>query len=257
MKPKQSFIIWFSQRTGSSVLCKALEDTGIAGRPNEWLHEYETYDLLTKYSVTDYASLQAKLWEVGSTPNGVFGLKVSMSEPHHTTMTEHFRKFPDCPQGAIPRARIWEHAFPNCKHIFMTRRNRARLAVSWWKAIKSGEFQRPVGTARGENLKSDEFVFDAIRQLLLEVDMREAGIQEFFSEAGIVPLTLVYEDFVAEYELTIRRILNFLDIPGRDKVVIPQLYFEKLANDLSEEWVHRFRRELQADWQYWGWGCND
>ncbi len=257
MEPKLSYIIWFSQRTGSTVLCKALEDTGIAGRPDEWLHEYETYDLLTKYEAADYASLQAKLWEAGSTPNGVFGLKLSMCEPHNTRMTEHFRKFPGCPQSDIPRARIWEHAFPNCRHIFMTRRNKVRLAVSWWKAIKSGEFHRPVDTAGVESLGSDEYVFDAIRHLVLDADMREAGIQEFFIEAGIVPLTIVYEDFVAEYEMTIRRVLDFLEIPGRETVVIPPLYYEKLADELSEEWVQRFRRELQADWQYRGWGWTE
>ena len=38
MKPRLSYTIWFSQRTGSTVLCKALESTGIAGKPNEWLY---------------------------------------------------------------------------------------------------------------------------------------------------------------------------------------------------------------------------
>ena len=132
-----------------------------------------------------------------------------------------------------------------------------RLAVSWWKAIKSGEFHRPVDTAGVESLGSDEYVFDAIRHLVLDADMREAGIQEFFIEAGIVPLTIVYEDFVAEYEMTIRRVLDFLEIPGRETVVIPPLYYEKLADELSEEWVQRFRRELQADWQYRGWGWTE
>gem|GEM_PF-4288901 len=29
MKPRSSYTIWFSQRTGSTLLCKALESTGI------------------------------------------------------------------------------------------------------------------------------------------------------------------------------------------------------------------------------------
>lgn len=235
-------------------MCKALEDTGIAGIPTEWLLDDGTGDLLARYNVGDYASLQAKLWEIGSTPNGVFGLKTAMYEPHNTRMTEQFQEFPGCPRGDIPRARIWEHAFPNCRHIFMTRRNKVRLAVSWWKAIRSGEFHRLAGAAHSKDLSSDEYSFDAIRHLVLDAVMREAGLQEFFGEAGIAPLTIVYEDFVADYEATVRRVLDFLEIPGRETVSIPPLYYEKLADELSEQWVQRFRRELQADWQFWGWG---
>ena len=64
MKPKQSYIIWFSQRTGSSILCKALEDTGIAGRPSEWLHEHETNNLLAKLAMQSVgaAMLPAVRW---------------------------------------------------------------------------------------------------------------------------------------------------------------------------------------------------
>lgn len=36
MEPKLSYTIWFTQRTGSTLLCQALEGTGIAGVPNEW-----------------------------------------------------------------------------------------------------------------------------------------------------------------------------------------------------------------------------
>ena len=90
MKPTKSYIIWTSQRTGSTVLCKLLEGTGIAGRPDEWLHEYETYDLLAKYGLPDPPSLQQKLWELGTTPNGVFGLKVGVCEPHTSRMTDYW-----------------------------------------------------------------------------------------------------------------------------------------------------------------------
>lgn len=49
MKPGRSYIVWFSQRTGSTLLSKALEDTGIAGRPREWLPHEEPYDLMQAF----------------------------------------------------------------------------------------------------------------------------------------------------------------------------------------------------------------
>jgi trehalose 2-sulfotransferase len=78
MCPTLSYIIWFSQRTGSTLLCKALESTGIAGRPNEWLHDPETFNLCKTYKVNTAEALQQTLWEVGTTPNGVCGLKLGM-----------------------------------------------------------------------------------------------------------------------------------------------------------------------------------
>ncbi|WP_371263809.1 Stf0 family sulfotransferase [Paenibacillus sp. UNC496MF] len=36
MKPKQSYAIWFAQRTGSTLLHRALASTGMAGDPGEW-----------------------------------------------------------------------------------------------------------------------------------------------------------------------------------------------------------------------------
>ena len=98
MKPILSYTIWFSQRTGSTLLCKALEAARVAGNHTE---------------------LQRRLWEIGSTPNGAFGLKHSFHEPDFSQLFELF------------------HMFPNHRHIFMTRGNKIRLAASCWKAIQS------------------------------------------------------------------------------------------------------------------------
>ncbi|WP_019506605.1 Stf0 family sulfotransferase [Pleurocapsa sp. PCC 7319] len=51
MKPKLSYTIWFSQRTGSTLLCRALQSTGLAGKPSEWLN---ASDLLGKYQLDNY-----------------------------------------------------------------------------------------------------------------------------------------------------------------------------------------------------------
>jgi LPS sulfotransferase NodH len=82
--------------------------------------------------------------------------------------------------------------------------------------------------------------------------MREAGIQEFFSEGGIVPLNIFYEDFVQQYEQTLRTVLRFLDLDDRS-ITIPEPGLERTADDVSEEWVQRFRKERQEGWPNQGW----
>lgn len=247
MKPKLSYTIWFTQRTGSTLLCKALAGTGIAGNPEEWLLK-----LFERPHINDNAGEQEQLWKWGSTSNGIFGLKYGFSEPHFSKLLEAFRAFPGCPQEERNRVRIWEHAFPNHRHIFMTRRNKVRLAVSWWKAIQTQEWHRLAGTSSKAVDPIHAYSFDAINHLYNECAMREAGIQEFFSEGAIVPLTIVYEDFIQEYEKTVRTVLNFLELDtiGAE---IPPPHFVPTADNISEEWVQRFRQERQEGWDNRGW----
>ena len=247
MKPVLSYTIWFTQRTGSSLLCKSLEETGIAGKPNEWLLRF-----LERLPSNNVADGQEQLWKLGSTANGIFGLKYSFHEPHFSQLLETFRHFPDCPKQERNRAAIWEHAFPNHRHVFMTRRNKVRLAVSWWKAIQTRDWHRLSGVSSKPVDLSAAYSFEAINHLYAECSMREAGIQEFFSEAAIAPLTIVYEDFIQEYEKTVRKILEFLDLDTiNTKISSP--YFAQTADDLSEEWVQRFREERQQGWEQRGW----
>ena len=247
MKPKLSYTIWFSQRTGSTLLCRALQSTGIAGKPSEWL---STANLLDKYRLDCYTQLQQRLWQLGSTSNGVFGVKTGACEPYFSKIINIFKRFPNC-NPRSNRIEIWDNAFPNSKHIYLTRRNKVRLAVSWWKAIQTQEWHRKQGQQPIPVDLKDKYSYDAIAHLFAECSMREAAIQEFFSEGSIVPLTIVYEDFVLNYEATIESIIEYLELPSANiSLASPPL--QQLADDVSEEWVHRFRKERQIGWtNFW------
>ncbi len=127
-----------------------------------------------------------------------------------------------------------------------------RLAVSWWKAIQTQEWHRKSGSHGQSKDLIDAYSFDAINHLYNESSMREAGIQEFFGEGGIVPLTVVYEDFIQEYKGTVRRILEYLELDSTSAAIAPP-HYERLADDLTEVWVERFRQERQRGWTNRGW----
>lgn len=182
MKPKLSYTIWFSQRTGSTLLCRALQSTGVAGKPSEHLY---ASNLLDKYQVNSYTELQQKLWQLGSTSNGIFGTKTGACEPYFSVIIDTFKHFIGCNFRTNNRVEIWHNAFPNCKHIYMTRRNKVRLAVSWWKAIQSEEWHREQGRSPMAADLKDKYSYDAINHLFAECSMREAAIQEFFAEGSI------------------------------------------------------------------------
>lgn len=250
MKPFLSYTIWFSQRTGSTLLCKALESTGIAGKPRELFNTPP--DLLNAYHQKDYSDLQEYLWELGSTPNGIFGMKHSYCEPRFGDLIETLKKLPACKSGEVNRTKIWEQVFPNHRHIFMTRRNKIQLAVSWWRAIQSEEWHLAPNELHKPVDLSNAYSFDAINHLYNECSMREAGIQEFFAEGGISPLNIFYEDFVQRYEQTVRTILDYLELDS-SSVTIASPALGKTADTINEEWIQRFREERQQGWTNRGW----
>jgi len=240
MKPTRGYTIWFSQRTGSTLLNKALELTGVAGNPAEWL----TFKDPAAYRLED----MQQMWQSAS-PNGVFGIKLNTYRLDE--WLEAFSRELQLPEG-LSKLQVWEAVFPECKHIYMTRRNKVRLAVSWWRAIVSGEWHREHGTKPTEELLEDKYNFDAINHLLVASTMYDAAIEAFFAESGIVPLTIVYEDFIRNYEVTVKQVLDFLEIKA-DSVPIAPPFYDQIADEIAESWVQRFRKERQEGWEHVSW----
>lgn len=243
MKPKRSYTIWFAQRTGSTLLCKALEDTKAAGKPNEWL---------AQCAGIDGFDIDKDLWEKGLTPNGVFGIKFSFYRPCFDNVISMLKKY-SLKKGLSSEIDIWNDVFPECRHVFMTRRNKIRMAVSWWRAIQSGLWHKKHGVYPVSVDLSDKYSYDAINHLYNECSMREAGIQELFDQAGIIPLNIVYEDFIKSFDKTVMDVLSFIDIPVPDDLHIIKPYYGKIADDVSESWVQRFREDRQRGWENKGW----
>lgn len=239
-----------SQRTGSTYLCRCLQNTGVAGNPNEWLNTFPDHPkaLFQKYKANSPAELQKAIWKRGCGQNDIFGLKAGIYEPNHTNTVDIFRSFPNCGDRGLSDAAVINSAFPHCRHIWNTRRNKVRLAVSWWKAIKSGEFQREYGMSPVYEDISDEYSFEAIDHLYVEASMREAATQEFFTRGDIIPFTVVYEDFIADKENVLKAILEFLDLPVPNDLGLSKPSLVQQADELSEEWVQRYREEKQKDW---------
>ena len=246
MNPRLSYRIWHTQRSGSTLLCEALKSTGVAGLPGEHFNIDLETTLIQHYQVNDYDSLKQTLWQTGSTPNGVLGIKNSM---HHTIYSKLFKEILSLrgiTEANPNHEQIWSDIFPNCKHLYMTRRNKVRLAVSWWKAIQDQVWHLQKGEKRVQtaDFYKDTYNFDALFHLFKEANLREAALQEYFDRHDIHAFTIIYEDFIKDYEGTVFRILAFLGVDASGIEVAPKA-LEKTADAHSEEWVMRFRNDLQ------------
>lgn len=237
MQPTSSYFICFTQRSGSNLLCESLADTGVAGRPREYFNNWDAAASETPW-VEDwknrpFGEALARVFLYGTTPNGVFASKIMSYNLHHLdqTLRQSAREFNN------PADRL-ASAFPNPRYIWVTRRDKVRQAVSLVRAKQSEAWvQRPGEKANGGELRFNfQLIDSAVRQILRE----EADWANFFSAAGIEPLTVVYEDLALDRVQWTIRVLNHLGIPLPMNFEFQSPSIRKQADDLSEDWVRRY-----------------
>ncbi len=188
MRPQISYRIWFGPRTGSTLLCKGLESTGIAGNPLELFNIYDPANLCSTYQATNYDELKSNLWQAGSTENGVFGVKNAFFKTRREKMLQEILDLRAKDQLPIlGEEEIWNDFFPNCKHIFLTRRNKVRQAVSWWKAIKDEKWQleKDETNTTDAAFYKENYIEDALNHLLKETVLHDALFEDYFSKNNI------------------------------------------------------------------------
>jgi LPS sulfotransferase NodH len=255
-QPDICYTIWFRQRQGSTMLGDLLQNTGIAGLPGEWIGSYrETPDLLALHDCQGLAELQEKLWTRGTTENKVFGAKVSFMGSPFGRMMDSLKTSQSMPQD-LSEMDVWEQIFPNHRHIHLIRRNKLRQAISWWKAIQTGISHRTAtGILRGRHCVAnptegpdleDRYDFNAIMHLIGEVVANESELQEAFTHSEITPLTIIYEDLVADIPGGVHRILEHIGVSDRPRVEKPR--YQRLSDDLSERWYQRLLDDLSGNW---------
>lgn len=269
--PRSSYLICSTPRTGSSLLCDALTATGVAGRPEEYFqfrartgfprrpHEYfegaghpEIFDILgprtrveedeSRYDPSRFERYDDYLaWALdeGTTANGVFGAKV---------MWGYFNGFVTGLRWAVPgrqRLSVCELApsvFPDLRYLSVTRRDKVSQAVSLWRALQSWSWSSDQGVAPDE---ADHLRYSAaaIDHLVADIQAHEDEWQRYFRECGVEPYTVVYEEFVTDYEGTIRDILRHVNAPGADAATVAPPRRQAQSDGLSKSWAERYRAE--------------
>jgi trehalose 2-sulfotransferase len=246
-QPKQTYILWFSQRVGSSLLAQALEDTEVAGCPREWFVGATVSEVMERNNASTALELRDRIWRDGSTTNRVAAIKYGMYPKLHVELTQLMASVLAGPAARDDR-RAWESYFPNCTHFLLTRHDKVNLAVSWWRAIKSGEWHRPnrsEPTAWGRppeprpQPRDDEYSYDAINHLVREAKERERAIHDQLDRWGIKPHIVVYEDLIERFESTVRRVLSELHLDSPE-LIIAKPAFAPLADAISKTWRERY-----------------
>ncbi|MCB0667477.1 MAG: sulfotransferase [Saprospiraceae bacterium] len=144
---------------------------------------------------------------------------------------------------------ILSDLFPNCKHIFLSRRNKVALVVSWWKAIQDGQWHVKDHNPASKSLQvyKGRYDFNALVHLLHDHCLRETAAQAFFEHNQITPYSIFYEDLLLDLSGTISGILRYLNIELEEGQGIPLSDFKSTSDQINSEWIDRLRNDLQKD----------
>jgi LPS sulfotransferase NodH len=184
MQPSRSYLVCATPRSGSTLVCHALEETGVAGRPEEYFEALrhsgrprrpEEYfvgvedpsirDHLGERAVGSELSPRSPLWsraaydrylewafESGTTPNGIFGAKLMWG--YFGDFVSLLRNVPA--YRDVPLAELLPTVFPDLTFVRVVRANKVRQAVSLWKAVQTATWREDQANAKAASLEDDD-----------------------------------------------------------------------------------------------------
>jgi LPS sulfotransferase NodH len=251
VRSTRSVVVASMPRTGSTLLCSALERTGLVGVPLEYLlprflesghrvlgaphpTQREQRRLLFRrlrlqrewwgYREIEPASLPAYIAGLvsrRSSANGVFGLKVFWN---HFQDAQAMGFHP----SQLPQPVTWIH---------LDRRDRIAQSVSLVKASQSGTFaMREPARPAAERTHYDDGALLRAWQGLRDGTSEWNG---YFKAHRITPIRVWYEDLASDYEGTITGLLEAL---GFQDVKVPPPIHRRQADAVNAQWIAAFRR---------------
>ena len=271
--PRTSYLICTTPRSGSTLLCELLAQTGIAGLPEEYFQQLRSTgapmtprdylhgvaaDLVPPldparaapapddpYDPRRYEDFEEYLGCVlrnATTPNGVFAAKIMW--PYVAGLVAGL--------GTIPRYRhiegpaaLLSSAFPGLRYVWLRRYDKVRQAVSLWRAIQTWRWRQDA-FGRSEQTPAAElrYSFEAVDHLRRTLIAADRAWELYFEGTGIKALTLSYEDFVPNMHETVAKLLDFagIDCPPGTEHTLPRT--ARQSDSLSEQWVAEFRGDF-------------
>jgi trehalose 2-sulfotransferase len=276
-EPALSYLICATPRSGSTLLCAALDDTGIAGHPEE--HFEVLLETGQRRQPRDYfqRSNDPEVWALLDDPEfrdvlgeygGRYAEHPAQRDPHWSPpdfqklvaravekgtsengvlgtkiMWAYFRDFVRLArrrglQDARP-CEVPAAVLPNLRRfVWMRRDDTTRQAVSLWKALQTQQWRKDSDEELGG--RGLRFSYAAVNHLKLRIDEHNAAWQSYFQSCGVEPLKVRYEDLVEDYENTVMWLLEGIGISVPEGFAVEAPKMRRQADDLSEEWVRLY-----------------
>ena len=282
VRPTRCYLVCATPRSGSTLLCEALESSEVAGRPREYFEELKETGVprrpreyfwglrspgvlrqLPPDSQLDRSGEQRPTWDrddyarhlaaslaEGTTPNGVFGAKLMWS--YFPDFLELMRGIPRF--GGMGDGSLLNTAFPDLHYVFISRSDKVRQAVSLWRALQTWVWREQESASAGQSGAPEQrdtpdqrsvYSFDAIDHLLDQLRRHEDAWRGFFFRIGQRPLALYYEDIAGNLQASVARVLDALQIErSGDPAPLAHNSMARQSDELSESWVQSYLEDV-------------
>lgn len=250
MPTYRSYILCTSPRSGSTLLCKLLSATGVAGHPGSHFHEPSQEAWLAYFGLPVVAGeaepvtlrrVFAAAIHKGRGGTDVYGLRLQRH-----SFDFFMEKLAVLHAGLATDLERLNEAFGETLFIHLIRQDKVEQAVSYVKAEQSGLWHRaPDGTEleRLSEPREPQYDFEAIKAEYDRFTGFDRDWLSWFEHQRIQPLRITYEDLSTDPLRELARILTRLGLDAQKaEGVMPGV--AKLADAVSAEWTARFRNEL-------------
>ena len=224
---KTVYAVCSTVRTGSSLLCEYLMNTGIAGYPVDFTNKFRLQAFIPEAKPVvrvDYSQLLELIAEY-STDNGVFGIKL-----------------PHLPMQALPILKNMQKLEGvKLYYIRMTREDKLKRAISAAKSNSTGiyySFQSTV--AKPVPAYSRKYIESAMKKL----EFNDKLWDDFFAVNELDSFKITYEELSDDPSTVIDNVLEFLDIPNPKGFKLPSTRLQKLADETSKNWEELYKKGL-------------
>jgi LPS sulfotransferase NodH len=222
-EPRKTYFLSAIPRTGSTWFSLQLWRTGVLGAPLEYLNMGDRVDDTDTFS-GDIHAYWRWVRQRRTSPNGVFGSKL---------FTGNIRDVFDRQHSAL-------QLITADYLINLRRRDHVQQAVSYARARQTKIW---IGGGVRQNVEAS-YDFDLLLDCLDAIERQEASWKAIAERTGARVLTLYYENYSADPDAAIRKILRFMNVsePVSPLTHIPDI--PKQRDAISAEWVRRFTAEL-------------
>jgi trehalose 2-sulfotransferase len=252
MAKYESYVLCTSPRSGSTLLCKLLAATGVAGNPDSYFHRPAVSEWLADLNLTPESALSERevlsaifkaAMSEGSLDTGMFGLRLQRHSFDFFT-----QKLAVLHPGLSTDTRRFAAAFGRTRFIHLTRQDKVEQAVSYVKAQQTGLWHRsPDGTELERLSPPEPPVYDAVRigQIVDEMTAHDRDWENWLAAEAVDPLRLTYEGLSEDPVSELTYVLNDLGV-NSDAAHEVKPGVKKLADETNADWVARFRSEQPA-----------
>jgi LPS sulfotransferase NodH len=244
ISPNLTYIICTNPRSGSWLLSEGLASTSLAGNPREWFNIGEEQRHRAQWRIDNAADLSYPMYlrlarAESTTSNGISGIKL-----HYYQFADLLKRMEAVANfRELTAAQLMAWLFPQARYIWLTRRDKARQAVSFFLASSTDEWWRIEGATSDQGksgITAPEFDPHAIAQLEQTLIQNDSKWRAYFEDNQITPLVINYDDLVSDYATTIASVLKWLGLPNADTIQIPPARLQRQSNAQNEDWLTRY-----------------